>query len=79
MITFAWLSSATWRSGGTRIVASKFAVEMMESTYPVMVEEYGYVPDSEGAGRHCGGLGVRRRIRVLAPGPHECIRLVTGP
>lgn len=42
-------------------------VEMVESTYPVMVEEYGYEPDSEGAGRRRGGLGVRRRVRLLAP------------
>jgi len=42
-------------------------VEMVESTYPVMVEEYGYEPDSEGAGARRGGLGVRRRIRILAP------------
>ena len=41
-------------------------IEMMESTYPVMVEEYGYEPDSEGAGARRGGLGVRRRVRILA-------------
>ena len=42
-------------------------VEMVESTYPVMVEEYGFEPDSEGAGRRRGGLGVRRKVRLLAP------------
>jgi N-methylhydantoinase B len=41
-------------------------VEMVESTYPVMVEEYGYQPDSEGPGARRGGLGVRRRVRILA-------------
>ncbi len=41
-------------------------VEMVESTYPVQVEEYGYQPDSEGAGRRRGGLGVRRKIKVLS-------------
>jgi N-methylhydantoinase B len=43
-------------------------VEMVESTYPVMVEEYGFEPDSEGAGRRRGGLGVRRKVRLLADG-----------
>ncbi|MBV9750363.1 MAG: hydantoinase B/oxoprolinase family protein [Acetobacteraceae bacterium] len=42
-------------------------IEMVESTYPVMVEEYGFQSDSEGPGRHRGGLGVRRRVRILAP------------
>ncbi len=42
-------------------------VEMVESTYPAMVEEYGFEPDSEGAGRRRGGLGVRRKVRLLAP------------
>jgi N-methylhydantoinase B len=39
---------------------------MVESTYPVMVEEYGYECDSEGAGARRGGLGVRRRVRILS-------------
>jgi N-methylhydantoinase B len=42
-------------------------IEMVESTYPVMVEEYAFQPDSEGPGRRRGGLGVRRRVRILAP------------
>ena len=42
-------------------------IEMVEATYPVMVEQYAYEADTEGAGRHRGGLGVRRQVRVLAP------------
>jgi N-methylhydantoinase B len=42
-------------------------IEMVEATYPVMVEEYAYEPDTEGPGRHRGGLGVRRQVRVLSP------------
>ncbi len=42
-------------------------VEMVEATYPVLVEEYAYEPDTEGPGRHRGGLGVRRQVRVLSP------------
>lgn len=46
---------------------SNSPVEMIEASYPVLVEEYGYETDSEGAGRHRGGLGVRRQVRVLSP------------
>jgi N-methylhydantoinase B len=42
-------------------------IEMVEATYPVMVEEYAFEPDTEGPGRHRGGLGVRRQVRVLSP------------
>lgn len=42
-------------------------IEMVEATYPVMVEQYAYEPDTEGPGRHRGGLGVRRQVRVLSP------------
>lgn len=40
-------------------------VESIELAYPLLVETYGLVPDSEGAGDHRGGLGVRRHLRVL--------------
>ena len=33
--------------------------------YPLLVEEYGLVPESAGVGRHRGGMGLRRTIRVL--------------
>lgn len=54
---------------GVANVAANMAnspIEMVESTYPVLIEEYGYEPDSEGAGRFRGGLGVRRKVRLLA-------------
>ena len=41
-------------------------VEVIESTYPLFLPSYGLVPDSEGAGRFRGGLGMRREIRVLS-------------
>lgn len=40
-------------------------IEAIESTYPLMVEEYALVPDSEGAGRYRGGVGVARCFRIL--------------
>jgi N-methylhydantoinase B len=57
-------------------------VEVLESTLPVIVEGYGLVPDSEGAGRYRGGFGLRRRFRITADGV-TCIvstdRALTGP
>jgi N-methylhydantoinase B len=35
-------------------------IEELEDEIPVYVREYGLIPDSEGAGRKRGGLGVRR-------------------
>ena len=42
-------------------------VELAESEWPIVVERYGLVPDSGGAGRFRGGLAVERVWRVLAP------------
>jgi N-methylhydantoinase B len=39
-------------------------VEVIESEYPLVVEEQALRPGSGGAGRHRGGLGVRRAYRV---------------
>jgi N-methylhydantoinase B len=41
-------------------------VEMIESDYPIRIERYGFVPDTGGAGRYRGGLGVMREYRILA-------------
>ncbi len=40
-------------------------VEAVEVAYPLRIESYGLVPDSEGPGQHRGGLGLRRAFRVL--------------
>jgi N-methylhydantoinase B len=40
-------------------------VEAAESRFPVVVEEYRLRQDSGGPGRHRGGLGTRRRVRML--------------
>jgi N-methylhydantoinase B len=40
-------------------------IEAIEAAYPLMVEEYALVPDSEGAGRQRGGVGMTRCFRVL--------------
>jgi N-methylhydantoinase B len=46
---------------------SNTPVEILEAQHPVRVEEYALIEDSCGAGRHRGGLGVRRSYRLLAP------------
>ncbi|MGA8079628.1 MAG: hydantoinase B/oxoprolinase family protein [Xanthobacteraceae bacterium] len=45
---------------------SNTPVEVLERQHPVRIEEYGLVPDSGGAGKFRGGLGLRRSYRLLA-------------
>jgi N-methylhydantoinase B len=40
-------------------------VEVIEATYPLRVDKYGLVPDSEGPGRYRGGMGMLREITLL--------------
>jgi N-methylhydantoinase B/oxoprolinase/acetone carboxylase alpha subunit len=42
------------------------SAEIWEHRYPVRLEEFSLLPDSAGRGRHRGGLGCRRRLRMLA-------------
>jgi N-methylhydantoinase B len=44
---------------------SNLPVEAIELEYPLMVESYGFVENSGGAGRHRGGLGLRRVVRPI--------------
>jgi N-methylhydantoinase B len=46
---------------------SNAPVEVMEAEHPVRIEEYAFVPDSCGAGKWRGGVGIRRSYRILAP------------
>src|SRR5258705_318565 len=39
-------------------------VEMIESDYPIRIEHYGFAPDTGGAGKYRGGLGVVREYRM---------------
>jgi N-methylhydantoinase B len=45
---------------------SNMPVEVMEAEHPVRIEDYSFVPDSCGAGRYRGGVGIRRSYRILA-------------
>jgi N-methylhydantoinase B len=42
-------------------------IEALEAAYPLAVERYALRPDSGGAGRFRGGLGLERAVRVEAP------------
>ena len=44
------------------------SVEAMELAYPVMIEEYGFLTDTGGAGKYRGGLATRRDVRALGDG-----------
>ncbi|MFC0531612.1 hydantoinase B/oxoprolinase family protein [Phytohabitans kaempferiae] len=43
-----------------------YPVEVIESRYPIRITGYGLEPDSGGAGRHRGGLGIWRSYETLA-------------
>ncbi|MBI4336768.1 MAG: hydantoinase B/oxoprolinase family protein [Chloroflexi bacterium] len=45
---------------------SNVPVEVAEHEQPLMIEAYGFVPDSGGAGKYRGGLALQRRYRLLA-------------
>ncbi|MBK8157938.1 MAG: hydantoinase B/oxoprolinase family protein [Rhodospirillaceae bacterium] len=45
---------------------SNMPVETLEDRFPILVEEYGFRPDSCGPGRFRGGLGLVRQYRLLA-------------
>ena len=47
---------------------SNLPVEALEHEYPLIVDEYCMVPDSGGAGRMRGGLGMARQIRAATGG-----------
>ncbi|MDP6564640.1 MAG: hydantoinase B/oxoprolinase family protein [Alphaproteobacteria bacterium] len=49
---------------------SNLPVEAIESEYPLLVESYGLIEDSGGAGRYRGGLGIRRVVRPVG---HETV------
>jgi N-methylhydantoinase B len=40
-------------------------VESIEVAYPLIIERYGLLPDSEGPGRYRGGVGITRVLKVV--------------
>jgi N-methylhydantoinase B/oxoprolinase/acetone carboxylase alpha subunit len=54
--------------------ASNIPVEVAESEFPIVIERYGLVPDSGGAGRFRGGLAIERAWRCLTPDTSLVVR-----
>lgn len=48
---------------------SNLPVEAIETEYPLRVQSYALVEDSGGAGKHRGGMGLRR---IISPVDHDC-------
>jgi N-methylhydantoinase B len=55
-------------------LAANIPVEVAEAEFPILIERYGLVPDSGGAGRHRGGLAVERVWRCLTPDTSLIVR-----
>jgi N-methylhydantoinase B len=53
----------TMAHGDTRIIP----LELQESIYPYRYEELALREDSGGAGKHRGGMGFRKRYKILSP------------
>lgn len=77
---FSWFDTAHGGWGGsahgdgvgpyktiTHADTKDIPVESIEALYPMLVECCRWRQDSAGAGRHRGGLGLDKTIRVLAP------------
>jgi N-methylhydantoinase B len=46
---------------------SNTPVEVLEAQHPIRIDEYALIPDSGGAGRYRGGLGLARQYTLLNP------------
>ena len=69
---FAGGHGASARDDGMDVVqvtmtnTSNLPIEVMEMEFPVRIEGYEIIADSGGPGKHRGGTGVRRDLRILA-------------
>jgi N-methylhydantoinase B len=71
LIVGTWGGTPTWdgNDGLTNpaSLAGNIPIEVAESEFPIVVERYGLVPDTGGAGEHRGGLAIERVWRCLTP------------
>jgi N-methylhydantoinase B len=54
--------------------SANLPVEVLETEYPILCTEYALVPDSGGAGRRRGGLGIARELQALVDGTALTVR-----
>ncbi len=69
MIFGAW-GGSQYRANGDAMPmipsnCTNIPIETIEANYPLRFEQYGFVPDTGGAGRSRGGLSIIRDIRLL--------------
>lgn len=70
MINGAW--GGRWNKDGVEGITnpaqnmSNLPIETLEARYPLRMEEYALRPDSCGAGKFRGGIGLTRQYRILA-------------
>lgn len=78
LIVGTWGGTPTWdgNDGLTNpaSLAANIPVEVAESEFPIVVERYGLVSDTGGAGKHRGGLAIERVWRCLTPGTSLIVR-----
>jgi 5-oxoprolinase (ATP-hydrolysing)/N-methylhydantoinase A len=55
-------------------VAANIPIEVAEADFPVLIESYGFVTDSAGAGRNRGGVAIERSWRTLVPDTSLLVR-----
>ena len=71
LVVGTWGGTPTWdgNDGLTNpaSLAANIPIEVAESEFPIVVERYGLVPDTGGAGEHRGGLAIERVWRCLTP------------
>ena len=78
LVVGTWGGTPTWdgNDGLTNpaSLAANIPIEVAESEFPIVVERYGLVPDTGGAGEHRGGLAIERVWRCLTPGTSLIVR-----
>ncbi len=78
LIVGTWGGTPTWdgNDGLTNpaSLAANIPIEVAESEFAIVIERYGLVPDTGGAGENRGGLAIERVWRCLTPATSLIVR-----